>query len=177
MRQPHTACHDRMRQSHSSARHCDSVVMSSHADTASRSIELNDSDSVAIANDTLSSCRHTLTLPHGQQTVHTATRVTLSSHAARNSDSVVVSSHAHTQSPTRHRAHAAATQLRSPLRQCHGVITRRHRLTQHRTQRQRLRRHRQRHTVIVSSHTDVVSLTRNRRHSDSGHAQLPCGSR
>jgi hypothetical protein len=46
-----------MREPHSSARHCDSAVLSSHADTATRSIELNDSNSVAIANDTLSSCR------------------------------------------------------------------------------------------------------------------------
>ncbi len=86
-----------MWQPHSSARHCDSVVVSSHADTASSSIELNDSDSVAVASDTLSSCRRTLT-SHAQGTVHTATRVMLSPHAARDGDTVVVSSHAHTKS-------------------------------------------------------------------------------
>jgi hypothetical protein len=64
-----------MRQPHSSAHRCDSVMVSSHADTASRSIELNDSDSVAIANDTLPSCRRTLTSSQGQGTVHRAARV------------------------------------------------------------------------------------------------------
>jgi hypothetical protein len=51
-----------MRQPHSSARHCDGVIVSSHTNTTTSSIELNDSDSVAITSDT--SCRHTPTASH-----------------------------------------------------------------------------------------------------------------
>jgi hypothetical protein len=165
-----------MRQPHSSACHCGSVMVSSHADTASRSIELNDSDSVAIASDTLSSCRHTLTSSHGQRTVHTATRVMPSFHTARNSDGVVVSSHAHTKY---HSTSSSCWNHTAPLATatvswcCHTQTP----PIENQAQRQRLRRHRQRHAVIVPSHTDVVSRTRDLPHIDSRHAQLPCRTR